>query len=269
MVREDVIGAAVDSVSRVVLEALARGDAPTADALRMLLRGYTATGRDDFREALEVGLAGALEIAAESSSESAAPWLILFAEAAEASDDERVRAAAANLASKARMVWGATRSLIRSAASVDACLRAKLELRGAVDELERLIGAAYEPGDGVGASLEDEMSVAGALLTGFLVTGRLPYAMLAEELVQHTRRAYLGRGDLSFAASCEAASVLARMAALHHDDDYRAAAVISPAASYQDDAAVILERLACDAPGHGLDAAAYALAAGELQSAIS
>ena len=267
--REDVIGAAVDRVSHVVLDALARGDAPTPDALRMLLRGYAATGRDDFREALETGLARGLEIAADSSSESAAPWLILFAETADASDDERVRAAAANLASRARMVWGATRSLSLSAASVEACLRAKLELRGAVDELERLIGTAYEPGDGVGQSLEDEMAVAGALLTGFLVTGRLPYAMLAEELVQHTRRAHLGRADLPFAVSCETASVLARMAALHHDDDYRAAAVISPAAKYQEDAAVILERLAEDAPRHGLDAAAYALAAGELQSALS
>ena len=267
--REDVIGAAVDRVSHAVLEALARGDAPTPDALRMLLRGYAATGRDDFREALEINLARALEIAADSSSQSAAPWLILFAETADASDDERVRAAAANLASKARMVWGATRSLSLSAASVDACLRAKLELRSAVDELERLIGLAYEPGEGFGASLEDEMAAAGALLTAFLVTGRLPYAMLAEELVQHARRAHLGRTDLPFAAACETASVLARMAALHHDDDYRAAAVISPAAKYQEDAATILERLAEDAPSHGLDAAAYALAAGELQSAIS
>ena len=266
---EDVIGAAVERVSRVVLDTLAGGEAPTPHALRMLLRGYAATGRDDFREALETGLARALEIAADSSSESAAPWLILFAEAADASDDERVRQAASDLASKARMVWGATRSLSLSAASVDACLRAKLELRPAVDELERLIGMAYEPGDGMGTSLEDEMSVAGALLTAFLVTGRLPYAMLAEELVQHARRAHLGRRDLSFAASCDAASVLARMAALHRDDDYRAAAVISPAARYQDDAAGILERLAADAPGRGLGAAAYALAAGELQSALS
>lgn len=267
--REDVISAAVDGVSRVVLEVLARGDAPTPDALRLLLRGYAATGRDDFRDALELGLGHALEIAADSSSESSAPWLMLFAEAADASDDERLKTAASNLASKARMVWGATRSIGLSAASVDACLRAKLELRDAVDELERVIGRSYEPGEGVGGSLEDEMAVAGALLTAFVVTGRLPYAMLAEELVQHTRRAHLGRPDLAFAPACETASVLARMAALHHDDDYRAAAVISPAARYHEDAAVILERFAVDAPTRGLAAAAYALAAGELQSAIS
>jgi hypothetical protein len=58
------------------------------------------------------------------------------------------------------------------------------------------------------------------------------------------------------------------MAALHNDDDYRAAAVISPAANYQDEAAAILERLAAGAPGRGLAGAAYALAAGELQSAF-
>jgi len=267
-VREEIIGAAVDQVSSAVLDALARGESPTPEALRLLLRGYAATGRDDFREALETGLAQGLEIAADSSSETAAPWLLLFAEAADASDDDRVRAAAANLASKAKMVWGATRSLVLSAASVEACIRAKLELRGAVDELERLISSTYEPGEGIGASLEEEMSVAGALLTAFLVTGRLPYAMLAEELVQHTRRLHLGRRDLSFAAACETAAVLARMAALHSDDDYRAAAVISPAAGYQDDAAAILERLAPDAPGRGLAGAPYALAAGELSSNI-
>lgn len=265
---EEVISAAVEDVSRAVLAALARGDAPTPDALRLLLRGYAATGREEFRDALEAGLTRALDIAADSSSESAAPWLILFGEAADASDDERVRDAASNLAAKARMVWGASTSLALAARSVEACLRARLELQGAVDELERLIAASYEPGEGMGKSVEGEVATAGALLTAFLVTGRLPYAMLAEELVQHTRRAYLGRNDLSFDASCDAAGVLSRMAALHNDDDYRAAAVISPAARYQDEAAAILERLAKSAPGRGVAGAAYALAAGELQSAF-
>jgi hypothetical protein len=149
-----------------------------------LLRGYAATGREDFRDALEAGLGSALDISAESSSETAPPWLILFGEAAEASDDARVRAAASALAAKARMIWGASTSLALAARSVDACLRARLELQGAVDELERLIAASYEPGHGVGTSVEGEMATAGALLTAFLVTGRLPYAMLAEELAK-------------------------------------------------------------------------------------
>ena len=80
--REEIIGTAVENVSRVVLDALARGDAPTPDALRLLLRGYASTGRDDVREAIETGLAGALEMAADSSSDASPRWLILFAEAA-------------------------------------------------------------------------------------------------------------------------------------------------------------------------------------------
>ena len=116
--REEIIGTAVENVSRVVLDALARGDAPTPDALRLLLRGYASTGRDDFRDALETGLAGALELAADSSSDASPRWLILFAEAAEASDDERLREVASNLAAKARLIWGATRSLGLTAASI-------------------------------------------------------------------------------------------------------------------------------------------------------
>ena len=40
-------------------------------AAALLLRGYATTGRDEFREALETGLAVALEMAADTSSESA------------------------------------------------------------------------------------------------------------------------------------------------------------------------------------------------------
>ncbi len=268
MEREEIIGAAVERVSRGVIDALTRGDAPTADALRLLLRAYAATGRDDVREALETGLARALEIAADSSSESAAPWLVLFAEAADASDDERLRSAASDLASKARMAWGATRSIGLAAQSVDACLRAGLDVQDAVDELERIVSAAYEPGEGMTGGAADAVATAGALLTAFFVTGRLPYAMLAEELVQHTRRTLMTSDACPFALGCDAAAVLSRMAALHQDEDYRAAAVIAPGADYGADAARILEQLAGDALASGLEGAAYGLAAGELQSAI-
>lgn len=265
---EELIGTAVENVSRVVLEALARGDAPTPDALRLLLRGYASTGRDDFRDALETGLAGAFEVAADSPSDASPHWLILFSEAAEASDDERLREAASQLAARVRMIWGATRSLGLTAASIDACLRANLEVQGAIDELERVIGAAYAPGEGIRGTLDDEIAVAGTLLTAFLVTGRLPYAMLAEELVQHARRPLVAATDLPFALGCHASAVFSRMAALHQDDGYRTAAIIAPGADYAADAAGILERLAESAPGHGLAGAAYGLAAGELQSSI-
>jgi hypothetical protein len=266
--REEIIGTAVEHVSRVVLDALARGDAPTPEALRLLLRGYASTGRDDFRDALETGLAGALELAADSPSDASPRWLVLFAEAAEASDDERLREVSSNLAAKARTIWGATRSLGLTAASIDACLRANLDVQGAVDELERVVGAAYEPGEGINGTLDDEIAVAGMLLTAFLVTGRLPYAMLAEELVQHARRPLLAAADLAFELGCHASAVLSRMAALHQDEGYRTAAIIAPGADYATDAAGILERLAEGAPGQGLAGAAYGLAAGELQSSL-
>jgi hypothetical protein len=67
LLREDVIAAAVDEVTTAALDALQRGEAPTAEALRLLLRAYAATGRDDVREAIEPALAQALELAADSS----------------------------------------------------------------------------------------------------------------------------------------------------------------------------------------------------------
>jgi hypothetical protein len=262
-VREEIIAAAVESVTRAVVDALARGELPTADALRLLLRAYAATGRDDVRGALEAGLADALEIAADSSSASAPRWLILFAEAADASDDDRLRGAVPDLASKTRMTWRATRSVGDAAVSVDACLRANLDVQAAIDELERTVAAAYEPGEGIEGSMQDEVSMAGALLTAFGMTDRLPYAMLAEELIQHTRRIALEQADLPFETACDLATVFSRMAALHANDEYRTAAVLAPDAQYADDAALILERLAGEAVGRGLAGAAYGLAAGE------
>ena len=103
----------------------------------------------------------------------------------------------------------------------------------------------------------------GTLLTAFLVTGRLPYAMLAEELVQHARRTFAAAG-LPFTLGCEVSAVLARMAALHRDEGYLSAAVIAPGVDYAEDAGRILEELAPAAPAHGLAGAAYGLAAGEL-----
>ncbi len=275
---EEVISNAVELVSGAVLEALARGETPTADALRMMLRGYVATGRDDFRDAIEPALAQALEIVADSASDASPRWLMLFAEAAEASEDARLKEAATTLAASVRRNWGGAQPLGVTAASVDACLRAfpvldspasgNAHVQEAVDELERLVSVAYEPGESVSGTLADQMSVAAALLTAFSLTDRLPYSMLAEELVQHARPALLAAEPLPFALGCEAAAVLSRMAVLHQHEEYRAAAVIAPEAHYADDAALLLERLAPDAPGHGLAAAIYALAAGELQSAF-
>lgn len=273
LLREDVIAAAVDRVTTAVLDALQRGDAPTPDALRLLLRAYAATGRDDVRNAIEPALARALEMAADSSSDEAAAWLILFAEAADASDDARLREAASNLASKMPMNWDGAQSIAVSASSVDAYLRAYPLLGGAsaqaaIDELERLVAGAYEPGSGIPGEVGQELHVASALLTAFAVSDRLPYAMLAEELLRHARPALLSPTSLPLSTTCMAAATLSRMGALHRLPEYRTAAVITPDADYASDAAGLLERLAADAHTHGLAAAAYGLAAGELQSAF-
>jgi hypothetical protein len=271
--REDVIAAAVDDIMSTILEALGRGDAPTPESLRLLLRGYATTGRDEFRDAIEPALAQALELAADSSSTAASEWLVLFAEAADASDDARLRNVASDLASKARMNWGSAQPIERSAASVDAWLRALPVLgvdsaQAPIDELERLVAASYEPGRGVGRTTDEEISVANALLTAFAVTDRLPYAMLAEELLQHARVELLNSNSVPLSTACSAASALSRMAALHKVPEYRTAAVIATDADYARDAAVILERVAGEARTLGLAAASYALAAGELQSAF-
>jgi hypothetical protein len=273
--RTDVIAAAVDAVTASVLEALQRGDPATADALRLLLRAYAATGRDDVRDAIEPALAIALEMAADSSSAAAAGWLMLFAEAADASDDARLRDVASNLASKVCMNWQGTQPIAVSAESVDAYLRALPALgdgasvQAPIDELERLVAHAYEPGSGIGGSVEQEIHVASALLTAFAVTDRLPYAMLAEELLRHARSTLFSAAGLPFPTVCAAAAALSRMGALHQLPEYRAAAVVAPDADYVADAARMLERIAVDVHNtHGLAAAPYGLAAGELQSAF-
>ena len=271
--REDVIAAAVDTVTNVVLDALERGVAPTADALRFLLRVYASTGRDDVRASIEPALADALQIAADSSSETAAGWLILFVEAAGASDDSRLREAASDLASKVRMNLRGTLPITVTAHSVDAYLQALPfvddgSVQAPIDELEGLVARSYEPGCGIEGGVEQDVSVASALLTAFAVTDRIPYAMLAEELLRHAHVAVSDVKMLPFLTACHVAQVLSRMAALHQHPEYRTAAVIAPNADYASDAGQMLEQIARDAEASGIAAAAYGLAAGELQSAL-
>ncbi len=255
-----------------VLRALGRGEPPTPAALRLLLRAYAANGREDVRAAIEPALARSLELAADSSSTDAAGWLILFAEAADASDDPRVRYIASNLASTVRMNWGGAQPIAVSAESVEAFLSALPLLPDAtaqapIDELERLASSSYQPGSGMAETFDSDVSMASALLTAFAVTDRLPYAMLAEELLHHAS-ASLSSGALSFQSACRAANALSRLAALHRHAGYRATAVVSPEADYYNDAAGLLERIAEAAETSGLAGAEYGLAAGELQSAF-
>jgi hypothetical protein len=103
-----------------------------------------------------------------------------------------------------------------------------------------------------------------ALLTAFEVTGRLPYSMLAEELMQPVRRGDAA-GDI--AADCGAARVLCRLATLHDDTDYRAAAVLAPGADYREDAARLLRAHASQVlDAQVAQAALYGIALRELIS---
>lgn len=282
------IRGAVEEVTVAVLDALARGEAPTSAALRFLLRAYAATGRDDIRDAIEPAVARALELAPSAPLDEQPRWLFLLVEAAAMSGDDRLPPAAAVLVLHLRSTWGRDQQPLDVAATgVDACLRATRLVssadltQSAIDELERIVGAAYQPGYGVSEKLTDQIAVASALVTAHQGTGRLPYSMLAEELVQAARRtmwddergAFVDRktgpaAQQPFALNCEAAAVLSRLAALHRSAEYREAAVIAPGADYDDDAARILHALAADAPGHGLAGAVYGLAAAELQSVL-
>jgi hypothetical protein len=284
----DVIRGAVEQVTVAVLDALARDEAPTAAALRFLLRAYAATGRDDVRDAIEPALARALELAPSAPLDEQPRWLFLLTEAAAMSGDDRLPSAAAVLVLHLRSTWGRDQQpLDVAAAGVDACLRtaglvSAVDLtQSAIDELERIVGAAYQPGCGVSEKLADQIAVASALITAYQGTGRLPYSMLAEELVQAARRAMWDNergaffvpetgvgGQTPFLLNCEAVMVLSRLAALHRSTEYREAAVIAPGADYDDDAARILQAFAADAPGHGLAGAAYGLAAAEQQSVL-
>lgn len=286
--RDDVIRGAVEQVTVAVLDALARDEAPTSTALRFLLRSYSATGRDDIRDAIEPALARALELAPAAAVDEQPGWLLLFAEAAAMSGDERLPSMAAEFVGHVRSTWGRDQQPLDVAAEgVHACLQATELLsigdliQPAIDELERLVSAAYEPGHGVSERLDDQIAVASALITAHQVTGRLPYSMLAEELVQAARRtgwdtesgafsiagANAGQSTL-FGLNCEAATVLSRLAVLHRSAEYREAAVIASGADYDDDAARILESLAGDAPAHGLASAIYGLAAAAHHSVL-
>ena len=282
-------GAAIEWVTDAVLQALARDEPLAAPALTFLLRRYAATRRDDLRDALEPALARAVEGPPSAAScDERAEWLMLFVEATTVSADERLRVAAADLISSLEREWGRATDVDQAAASVDACLVAsdvfnpRRLVQHAIDELERIVGAAYRPGEGVAhvideprgarGRLGDHVRCASALLTAYSRTGRLPYSMLAEELMQFARRTLWDDqgggfndtpGTKPFALNCEAARVLCRLAGLHQQDEYRKAAVLAADADYLRDAA---RTLASQTPAYrqfGPLSAVYGLAVGE------
>jgi hypothetical protein len=267
--------AELQGVAALVVDAIVREDLFDAAVPTFLLRHYLSTDGADLRDALGVALAQALALAGgDAPVIGRAAWLTLLVEATAVAEDERILPAAGELIAGLQAEWPAQTRIDEASASVEACLRAAEivnpdELvQGAIDQLERVIGGSYRPGDGlvrerngirVRCSLGDHVRGASALLTAFELTGRLPYSMLAEELM-----AIAGREpspDADVAIQCEAARVLCRLAALHDDPGYRGAAVIATGADYRADASRILAAQSARAlAGTPSDAAAYGLA---------
>ena len=204
--------------------------------LVFLIRRYLSDGRPELRDALERGLTEGLS----------------------AFNQERDP--------RARCEW--LGALAEASALVDAAQLAEMVARAlpdVIDELEQFVRGVYEPGEGaLGASCHEHLRLASALLVAFDLSGRLPYSMLAEELLQTTQRRWwdadTGAFRADFSANCIAAQVCCRLAALHHDDDYAARAVLAPAARYGEQAALVLASLEPHYREHEASAADYGLA---------
>lgn len=290
--------AAIDWITDRILQGLARGEAVGAAGLRVILHGFAATGRDDLRDALGPALGGSLIIASDDDGdhvEAVAPdRLLLLAEAVEVSDDDGLRDDVVRLAEECRETWPSRGTVARAVAEVEACLTAGAVLSAAplvaaaIDELERVIGYVYEPGEGVSRSistrsrtpgdLRDHVAVASALLRAHAITDCLPYAMLAEELMTWTARrwwddrlgAFAADGDAcersavshlsGFTTNCAAARVLCQLAGLHADNDYRSMAAVGQHIDYGDRAQRTLAGLDEVYRQFGIDSAPYGLA---------
>ena len=174
-----------------------------------------------------------------------------------------------------------------NAAMVSAALRAARVMKDeglrtfAIKSLERVVLGAYRPGAGIARCadegdevrglLEDQVTVAAALIDAFEVSGNVVYQMMAEELARQTLLAcrderaggFFDRtaapGDVGllrrrvkpFAANCEAARMLRRLAAVSGDSEF---------SSLADEA---LAAVAAQAASQGPLAAHYVLAVRE------
>jgi hypothetical protein len=204
---------------------------PTPATVLFLLRSYIADGGDAVRAAAERGLTRGLASTAPADTCTRLEWLRTLGEAAAISDDERLREQVART------------------------------LPDAVDALETAVRRSYEPGEGLlDSPCERHVQMGSALLAAFDLSGRLPYAMLADELVQYARRRWWretdGAFDAGFAVNCTALHVLCGLAGLHRDAAYRAAAVIPPTSTYFDDArrlAASVRSRAGEYPTHAAD----------------
>jgi hypothetical protein len=283
-------------------------------ALTFLLRRYARSGAsdaDDNDENAQLGdtLGAALAFALgghrdATTTEQRAEWLILFADASVVSGDDRLQAAARELVHELRRSWPDLRYVDEAAMSLVACLHAADIVEplpdplvpAVIDELERIVGAAYRPGLGMSHTIErsglplsdgcwpgDQIHTASALLSAYDKCGRLPYAMLADELMQPVRKQIQGRRLADAAPSdfpgnvpsdvlildCAAVQVLCRLAAHYEDSGYLHDAVTLTDVNYRCEASHLLQSHSaqvlreCQGPHDALElerVAAYGLA---------
>ena len=266
----------IERVTAIVLERAERGAALSPSALTFLVRRYLAASEPDVSGVLGYALAGALaQPFDESSTLERAAWLRAFVEAIAVSEDPRLAETARDLIAGLAAEWPALTRIGDAAPSIEAGLVAshlvdpRELVPRAIDELERIVGAVYHPGQRVG-DVADHVCLASALLTAYEATGRLPYSMLAEELMQahhvHFGPSSSGTEVHDFTVGCDAVRVWSRLAALHDDEAYRSSAVIKADAAYRADALRMLEQLSAALDDPRVDAARYGLALDEFHA---
>jgi hypothetical protein len=254
-----------------ITERLLRDDAPLGPAaLTFLMRRYAAAGGDELRPALERGLTQALDRVA--GGDGAPAWIHVLCEAAAVTDDDRILDAVANASRALRADWPCRGTLVDAMRNLDACLVAA-SLLGAdlvsasIDELERVVGLVYRPGERLPRSVrnpdaddggvDEHVAAASALLTAHDLTARLPYSMLAEELIQPMRASRGSNGPHYI-------RVLCRLARLHDDEDYRRTAVVAASSDYRAEARIALEEIRLPDGAGSEDVALIGLATDEL-----
>jgi hypothetical protein len=282
---DNLTGATLDWLTGRILDALARDEPVGAVALQFLLRRYSTGAREELAEPLGAALARELDRQARSGcTDDREGWIAVFGEAAAISDDPRLPRAAADLLAGARTRWssrqpGAVDEVMRSVEAGLLCVtlgEARDLAAEAVDALEWVVAGAYRPGQGIShetaqmtyvrGGLADHVCSASALLTAYSLTARLPYAMLADELMQSVLRTPPdepdGR-DVPARLHCELARVFCRLATLHRDDEYRQKAVLPVDEDYAAAAWLVLTTLAPSARERGAEAAPFGLALAE------
>ena len=277
-------------------------DLPHPSALAFLLQQFRATGRLECAETLTRALAAAPGGAIYERLDDSAALLTVLVDAAAAFDDAGLRARAADLLRHLRAaVSPGTACVDLACAALEGCFEAAdVDESGevipfAVTELERVVAAAYRPGAGLshlldgpspaGGLLADQVRAASALLAAYQRTARLPYAMLAEELMLFSRRTLWDEAQEGFrdraagppegsigllaepvrplALNCDAVRVLCRLDRLGAAPDYRAAVGARPGHDFRGAAARTLASQAALYREHGVAAACYGLALAE------